>query len=67
MNLDYRDINTCFKKLNNKTDKDTIVEQLIIIGVASAKKQFKDNISIIIINMFIQKIGAAFEQKDILL
>jgi hypothetical protein len=25
MNLDYRDINNCFKKLNNKVDKDTLV------------------------------------------
>ncbi len=43
-----------------------MVEELIMIGKDSLAKKMRDNLSIVITNMFMQKINAEFEKRDII-
>ena len=55
----YGDIIDCFHKFNNKNKQEgNVIEQLIVIGENSKKNDFKDNLSIVIINIFMQKINS---------
>lgn len=65
----YSQIMQTFRKLNSTDGRGSegrVVEELIMIGKDSLAKKMRDNLSIVITNMFMQKINAEFEKRDII-
>jgi hypothetical protein len=55
----YHNILDCFDKFNNRNlGEGRVIPELTEIGENSKKNNFRDNLSIVIINMFVQKIHA---------